>query len=297
MFVAGQPVGSISIGASGLANLGSFVGAGTNGAQQVETIHRDLFTYADDLSIVHGKHQIKAGVWFQRVQSNDDAADQRNGIASFADLQHFMLGQATQVVGTLSPTEIGWRQFAGAWYAQDAVALRPNFTLTLGVRHEFNNGWNSPAGLASNFFFGPTHALLTQPVVGNSVYRENNAKALIGPRMGLAWAPLGGSKTVIHVGSGIFYEQLDYIGSCCDAAPLGSFNQKVVVSPATFPILLAPGEPIPGAKISPSGIQTDLKMPTVQEYSFRLDQAYPAIPCSASDTWANTAITCSTRRT
>ena len=146
-------------------------------------------------------------------------------------------------------------------------------------------------------FLGPTHALLTQPVVGNSVYSENNARALIGPRMGLAWAPLGGSKTVIHAGSGIFYEQLDYIGSCCDAAPLGSFNQKVVVSPATFPILLAPGEPIPGAKISPSGIQTDLKMPTVQEYSFRLDQAYPAIPCSASDTWANTAITCSTRRT
>jgi hypothetical protein len=273
VFVQGQPVGSISIGASGLGNLGSFVGAGTNGAQQVETIHRNLFTYADDLSIVRGKHQIKAGLWFQRVQSNDDAADQRNGIASFADLQHFMLGQATQVVATLSPSEIGWRQFAGAWYAQDAIALRSNFTLTLGVRHEFNNGWNSPVGLASNFVFGPTHALLTQPVVGTSVYSKNNGKALIGPRVGLAWAPLGGSKTVIHAGFGIFYEQLDYIGSCCDAAPLGSFNQKVVVSPATFPMLLAPGEPIPGAKISPSGIQPDLKMPTVQEYSFRIDQA------------------------
>jgi len=273
VFVQGQPVGSISIGASGLGNLGSFVGAGTNGAQQVETIHRNLFTYADDLSIVRGKHQIKAGVWFQRVQSNDDAADQRNGIASFADLQHFLQGQATQVVATLSPTEIGWRQLAGAWYAQDAIALRPNFTLTLGVRHEFNNGWNSPRGLASNFVFGPTHALLTQPVVGTSVYSEDNAKALIGPRVGVAWAPFGGSKTAIHAGFGIFYEQLDYIGSCCDAAPLGNFNQKVVVSPATFPLLLAPGEPIPGAKISPSGIQPDLKMPTVQEYSLRVEQA------------------------
>jgi hypothetical protein len=273
VFVAGQPVGSISIGASGLGNLGSFVGAGTNGAQQVETIHRNLYTYADDLSIVRGKHQIKVGLWFQRVQSNDNAADQRNGIASFADLEHFMLGQATQVVATLSPTEIGWRQFAGAWYAQDAIALRPNFTLTLGVRHEFNNGWNSPAGLASNFVFGPTHALLTQPVVRNSVYTDNNAKALIGPRVGLAWAPFGGSGTVIHAGFGVYYEQLDYIGSCCDAAPLGSFNQKVVVSPATFPLLLAPGEPIPGAKISPSGIQPDLKMPSVEEYSFRIDQA------------------------
>ena len=143
----------------------------------------------------------------------------------------------------------------------------------MGVRHEFNNGWNSPAGLASNFVFGPTHALVTQPVVGTSVYSQNNAKALIGPRVGLAWAPFGGSKTAIHAGFGIYYEQLDYIGSCCDAAPLGSFNQKVVVSPATFPILLTPGEPIPGAKISPSGIQPDLKMPTVQQYSLRIDQA------------------------
>ncbi|HLK51271.1 MAG TPA: carboxypeptidase-like regulatory domain-containing protein [Bryobacteraceae bacterium] len=273
VFVQGKPVGSISIGASGLGNLGSFVGAGTNGAQQVETIHRNLFTYADDVGIVRGKHQIKAGVWFQRVQSNDDAADQRNGIASFADLQHFMQGQATQVVATLSPTEIGWRQFAGAWYVQDAMSLRPNLTLTLGLRHEFNNGWNSPADLASNFVTGPGGILQTQPVVGTSIYNENNAKLLFGPRAGLAWSPFGGSKIVIHAGFGIYYEQLDYIGSCCDAAPLGTSNQKVVVSPAAFPILLAPGEPIPGAKISPAGIQPNLKMPTVQQYSFHIDQA------------------------
>ena len=273
VYVAGKPVGSISIGSSGLGNVGSFAGAGTNGSQQVETIHRNLFTYSDDLQIVGGKHQLKIGGWLQRVQSNDDAADQRNGVASFTDLQHFIQGQATQILATLSPLEIGWRQTAAAWYAQDAIALRPNLTVTLGVRHEFNNGWNSPQGLASNFVFGSNHVLLTQPVVGTSVYSQNNAKRLIGPRVGVAWAPFGGGKTAIHAGFGIYYEQLDYIGSCCDAAPLNGLNQKVTVSPATFPTLLAPGEAIPGAKISPSGIQPDLKMPTVQQYSFKIDQA------------------------
>jgi carboxypeptidase family protein len=276
VFVAGQPVGSISIGSSGLGNVGSFAGAGSSGSQQIETIHRNLFTYADDVGIVRGKHQIKAGIWFQRVQSNDDAADQRSGIASFADLQHFIQGQAIQVLATLSPTEIGWRQFAGAWYVQDAMALRPNLTLTLGVRHEFNNGWNSPAGFASNFVFGPNHVLLTQPVVGTSIYSENNAKTLAGPRVGVAWAPFGGMKTAIHAGFGIYYEQLDYLGSCCNASPLGNFNEKVTVSPATFPILLAAGEPIPGAKTAPAGIQPDLKMPTVQQYSLRIDQSLAA---------------------
>src|SRR6202030_3481377 len=161
-------VGSIAIGSSGLGNVGSSAGAGASGSQQIETIHRNLFTWADDLAIVRGVHQIKAGVWFQRVQSNDDAADQRSGIASFTDLQHFMQGQATQVVATLSPLEIGWRQFAAAWYVQDSIKLRPNLTVTLGLRHEFNNGWNSPKGQASNFVFGPNDALLTQPHIGTS---------------------------------------------------------------------------------------------------------------------------------
>jgi hypothetical protein len=273
VYVADHPVGSISIGSSGLGNVGSFAGAGTSGSQQVETIHRNLFTYSDDVGIVTSKHQLKFGAWVQRVQSNDDAADQRNGVASFTDLQHFMQGQAAQVLATLSPVEIGWRQTAAAWYAQDAISLRRNLTVTLGVRHEFNNGWNSPRGLASNFIFGPNHALLTQPAVGSSVYSENNAKALVGPRIGVAWAPLSGVKTAIHAGFGIYYEQLDYIGSCCDAAPLNGLNQKVTVSPTTFPIFLAPGQPIPGAKISPSGIQPDLKMPTVQQYMLKIDQA------------------------
>lgn len=273
VFVRGGAVGSISIGASGLGNVGSFEGAGSLGSQQVDVIGRNLFTYADDVAVVKGRHQIGAGGWVQRVQSNDDAADQRSGIASFADLQHFMQGQATQVVATLSPIEIGWRQLAGAWYAQDTMSVRPRLTVTVGVRHEFNNGWNSPRGLASNFVFGSNHVLLTQPVVGKSVYSENNAKYLFGPRVGVAWAPFSGSKTAIHAGFGIYYQQLDYMGNCCDAAPIGSLNYKVTVSPTTFPIHLAAGEPIPGAKVAPAGVQPDLKMPTVQQYSLKIEQS------------------------
>jgi hypothetical protein len=58
--------------------------------------------------------------------------------------------------------------------------------LSVGIRHEFNDGWNSPGGRASNFVFGPNGALLTQPVVGTQVYANNNAKLLFGPRVALA---------------------------------------------------------------------------------------------------------------
>jgi hypothetical protein len=269
-FVPGQAIGSLSIGSSGLGNQGSFAGAGSLGSQQVEVVARNLFTYTDDVQLTKGRHLLSFGAWVQRVQSNDDAADQRNGIASFVDLQHLMQGQANQVTATLNPTEIGWRQSAGAWYVQDAMKLRSNLTLTLGLRHEMNNGWNSPAALASNFAFGPNGILLTQPVIGTSVYKTNHALYLFGPRAGLAWSPFGGSKTVIHVGFGMYYEQVDYLGSCCDASPLPPFNSKVTVQSPQFPFQVSPNSP--GAKVAPSGVDPNLKMPTVEQWALKVER-------------------------
>ena len=275
-FVLGQPIGNINIGAVGNGQLGAIAGAGSNGAQQFDNIARNLFTLTDSVSIIKHTHKIELGIWLQKVESNENAADQRNGIATFADLQHFLQGQATQVVATLSPIEIGWRQTAGAWYAEDSIQLHPNLTVTLGVRHEFNNGWNSPQGLAANFVPGANGVLATQPVVGTSIYSVNNAKFMIGPRAGIAWAPFGRSRTAIHAGYGLYYEQLDYMGNCCDSIPVGSNNYRVTVTPATFPLLIAPGENLAGSKIGPTGVQPDLKMPAVNQYSLKVDQTLGA---------------------
>jgi hypothetical protein len=275
-FAQGRPVGELSVGSSGLGNVGSLAIAGTFGAQQIENIVRNLFTYADDVQLTRGSHLISVGAWFQRVQSNDDAADQRNGVASFAGLQQLIQGLATQVVGTLNPVEIGWRQLEGAWYAQDSMHVRSNLTVTFGLRHEFNNGWNSPQGDASNYVFGSNGILLPTPVVGTHVFATNNAKLLFGPRIGIAYSPL--QKTAIHAGFGTYYNQLDYLGSCCDASPIGSFNNKLSVgstnNPHVFPVVLAPG--LSGATPSPAGIDPNLKIPTVEEWSLKVEQGITA---------------------
>ena len=275
-FVQSQPIGNINIGSVGNGQLGAIAGAGSNGSQQFDDIARNLFTVTDSVSFVKGIHKIEVGGWFQKVESNDNAADQRNGVASFTDLQHFMLGEATQVVATLNPIEIGWRQTAGAWFAEDSIQIRPNLTLTLGIRHEFNNGWNSPQGLAANFVPNSNYVLQTQPVVGKSVYSENNAKFMIGPRAGLAWAPFGNQRTAIHAGYGLYYEQLDYMGNCCDSIPIGIYDSRVTVTPATFPLLISPTQKLVGSKIGPTGVEPYLKMPAVFQYNLRIDQALSA---------------------
>lgn len=279
-FVAGQPVGEISIGSAGFNAPGAVSIAGSNGSQQFEKIARNLFTYSDDIQLTKGKHLISTGAWIQRVQSNDDAANQRYGLATFSSLTAFLQGQASQIAAVLNPTEIGWRQLAGAWYAQDVISLRSNLTLSLGVRHEFNNGWNSPAGMASNYVMGTAgcsagtvQCLQTQPVLGTSPYTQNNAKLLFSPRVALAWSPF--SKTAVHAAFGTYYDQMDYIGSCCDGSPIGSnlnINPSIgsKSSPATFPVQVTAN--LPGAKASPAGIQPNLKMPTVEEWTLKIEQ-------------------------
>jgi hypothetical protein len=280
-FVPGQPVGDISVGSASFNSVGAWSIAGSNGSQQFETVARNLFTFTDDVKIIKRNHQIGIGGWFQRIQANDDAANQRYGVATFQSVTAFLQGQASQIVAVINPTEIGWRQFAGAWYAEDAIKLRSNLTLSVGLRHEFNNGWNSPAGIASNYVFGEAgcspgtvQCLQSQPVLGHLPYTENNAKLLFAPRASLAWAPF--SKTVVHAAVGTYFNQLDYMGSCCDGSPLGNdrnINPSIgsKTAPAVFPVQMSAN--LPGAKASPAGVQTNLKTPTVEEWTIKIDQA------------------------
>ena len=105
---------------------------------------------------------------------------------SFASLTTFLQGTVTTFQVIPNPTELGWRSLFGAWYLMDTVRLRSNINLELGVRHEFTNGWNEVAGRAANFVPDAQGVLVTAPRVGNSLFTENNAKKLFGPRIGLA---------------------------------------------------------------------------------------------------------------
>ena len=65
---------------------GTITSAGPNNAANVWN-RRNLFTYTDGVQIIKGRHQISAGVWFQRIQDNEDTASRQLGQASFASLQ------------------------------------------------------------------------------------------------------------------------------------------------------------------------------------------------------------------
>ncbi|HMD22410.1 MAG TPA: carboxypeptidase-like regulatory domain-containing protein, partial [Alloacidobacterium sp.] len=208
-WVEGRPIGAIVIGGGTALNGASQISlAGTNAGSNLRA-ERNLFTFDDHVYVSHGRNQLEAGVWIQRLQSNSNLAQYQNGQASFGSLSAFLQGTVSTFTVIPSPTELGWRSLEAAGFAQDTLRLWPNLELRLGFRFESTNGWNEAQGRASNYVFNENGALETQPRIGSSAFTDNRAKFLPEPRIGLAWTPSQKGGTVVHAGFGIYRALLD----------------------------------------------------------------------------------------
>jgi len=86
-------------------------------------------------------------------------------------------------------------------YFGDTWKLRPNFTLSLGLRYVRDTG-------RTDTDLGPTPAL---SIFNNQFYsglqnRVNQPNLNFAPQLGFAWSPSSNGKTVIRGGIGLFYE-------------------------------------------------------------------------------------------
>ena len=285
-FVQGLSPGGIVIG-GGVTTTGAGVvtSAGPNNASSVWN-RRNLFTVTDNLQISKGIHQISLGIWLQRLEDNEDTASRQLGQATFSTLTTFLQAKVSTFQVVPTPTELGWRSLMGAWYVQDAIRLRPNLTLQVGLRHEFDTGWNEEAGRAANFVVGANGILVTAPRVGDSAFPQNNAKWLLGPRVALAWDPYGNGTTAVHAGFGIHYSLLDALAFQLNSVPpyngqisyanQSLFNRIPVPEPfpAPPPQCGTPGAPPPpGCTIyAPQGVQANAKIPTLEEWNLSIEQ-------------------------
>jgi hypothetical protein len=252
-------------GASQLTN------GGTNAGSNLTAV-RNLFTLTDQVSITHGRHLLNFGVWFERLQANDNLIQDQYGQASFTNLQTFLQGTVSTYTFAPSYTPLAWRSLEGAFYAEDAIQLKSNLELRLGFRGEFTNGWNEAYGRASNYAFEANGIVITNPVVGNSAISVNHAKFLPAPRAGIAWSPFRSKKTVIRAGAGLYYALVDNLSYRLDQN--GPYNTVDAAKGVPIAAILAGGSntAISGQKVIPSGVQPDLKTPTVISYDLKLEQ-------------------------
>jgi hypothetical protein len=292
-FLPGLQVGAVVVGGSAASNPAAQIAlAGSNNGSNLD-LHRNLFTYEDQVAWTKGRHQVKFGAWFQRFQSNENIALSQYGQATFPSLTAFLGGSFNAISGTGAVTATGslvidpastplsWRSLFSAFFVEDVIRVSPTFTLSLGYREEFSTGWNEAYGRASYYNF--TNGVInTQPTIGSSVFTVNNATLLPQPRIGFAWSPIG-STTVVRAGFGMYNDLQDALGYRTDQnAPFNATysvpNLTLDKLPLSLPIVpVSAGTASPaGTKLVPGGVQPDLKTPTVLSYSLKIEQEITA---------------------
>ena len=245
-----------------------------------------MWDVSDSLNFIHGRHTIVIGANYRRWFENRELADNFLGNYTFAGyftgnpVADSLLGYfssaanfqpaAFSVPGTPgNPHQYNFLYFAP--YVQDDFKVSSRLTLNLGLRWDYRN---IPYASNNRMFWLDTSnpqgglcvadkALVTDGITGNGDYYRycgsntpgKGSKKPFAPRIGFAYRPFGGDKTVIRGGYGIFYDssesrEIDDSGDLYPYISRTSIPQSVGTTPLLttdqlFPPLTTPGPAVP----------------------------------------------------
>jgi hypothetical protein len=211
-FAGPSPNADISkarIAVAGLTNVGSLISLSSsfNGIGAPYTAQS--LSFIDNLSMVNQNHSYKFGVEIRPLQMYNN---QIGGTTyTYNSIDQFLTNAPSQIqfYGDLSdPSPFTglsgnalMKQAYYIGYAQDSWKVRPNLTLSYGMRYEYYSPLHEVRN--KNVFFDMNAGTIYPKYTGNWF---NSSTTNFGPRLGLTWSPLfGKGHTVIRVGGGMFY--------------------------------------------------------------------------------------------
>jgi hypothetical protein len=151
-----------------------------------------------------------------------------------------------------------FRQHEYDWYGQDTWKIKPNLTLTLGLRYQLDGVPYEENANFSNLLADPSSFQPGQNVVmsvvgpgtGHQLYQSDYSN--IEPRVGFSWDPFGDGKTAVRGAFGIFHDRVfgNLFGNARGNPP---FEQDYVNNPFdTLTHSFGPDAFFPGSGFLPS---------------------------------------------
>ena len=257
---------------SGFSTLGDEI----NNPQATTT---DAYQFTDNANWTRGSHSFKFGADLRRLQQNAFADVESRGLLEFVGFTGNALAEMLQ--DALSFTALAHldnpqhlRTQSYNFYAQDSWRTRPNLTLTLGLRYEYNTPAVDPLDRAT-IYDPATQSIVPVGKTGiprAGYYPDKNNFA---PRLGVAWIPDTSGKWVMRSGYGIYYDQSALAPSQGLYFSPPYFNLQVFVPSAQFPIFLENPFPsdYPGFIPTPAfTFQRNLRTPYLQQWNFSLER-------------------------
>lgn len=206
----------------------------------------------------HRRHTVTFGGDFRRQEFNQfQQANPRGtftftGAATGTDLSDFLTGVPDASKVAFGNADKYFRESVSDLLVNDDWRVRPELTLTTGLRWDYSAPITELKGRLVNLDVAPDFSAVT-PVLGysptgavtgtrypSSLVRPDFRK--LQPRMGFAWRPLPARALVIRGGYGIYVDTSVYLSAAGSMAQQSPLSRSVsVANSATCPLTLANG--------------------------------------------------------
>jgi Carboxypeptidase regulatory-like domain len=269
----------------------------------------NVFSYADTLDMIRGKHDIRVGIGTRFNQMNVETNGFQDGFFiafgltgdNTADLLLGQLGGGIHDQTFLGATTgRRWKMFRP--FVQDDWRVTPSLTLNLGLAWAIVTPITEARDRQANFDFSSGKFYVAgSTVVSNCPYcvRSDSRvgiqldKTAFEPRIGLAWKPFGSQTTAVRAGYAIYHDSAwnqgaqglwqnppyyaesdNFFGPCPfnnagSAAPLNCGNQRLFLPTITAP--LSPSS-FPGTIQSQN---LNFKQGKVQQFNLNIEHQLP----------------------
>jgi hypothetical protein len=216
VFNAGANIGSTA------ASQGAFTG-----------IFQNRWMPSVDASWIHGKHTITFGGSFSYTQLNARDRRTNSGMIGFTSFDNFLTGNPITYTadGFITTNFLQgdanryYRSKESGGYIQDKYQIRPNLSVTAGLRFDYHGGLTEKNGRIFNFDPSAySYDAATDTITSNGLILAGNnpdfaTKGVsdstltgrqwgIAPRLGMAWSPkVFNDKIVVRAGWGLYYDR------------------------------------------------------------------------------------------